>query len=136
MLADFTNTSDYMPQAYPFLMIDRCVMPSLELFLGYYTIVEDNPLISSGVPSSNILIEFVAQTCAAGFGWITKDKVVEPRFIGAISKLNVYKDIQVGDSVNSRVYIKTKFEKIQLIKGEVYHRNELIMDCRMKIVEQ
>ena len=135
MLIDFTNIEDYIPQRTPFIMIERCLMENEEFFEGFYTISSDNPLVDDGVPSHSILIEFFAQTCASGFGYVTRDQDVEPGFIGAISKLSVYKDLKVGDKLHSKVYVRNKFENIQLISGEVYIGSDLIMDCSMKIVE-
>ena len=135
MLIDFTNIEEYIPHRPPFKMIDRCIVKSIELFEGYYTISKDNPLVDGEKPSNTIMIEFFAQTCASGFGYLTRDQEVEPGFIGSISKLTFYKNAKVGDMLHSIVKMQNRFENIQLISGEIYLGEELIMDCRMKIVE-
>lgn len=135
MLIDFTNVEDYIPQCAPFQMIDRCVINNDQFFEGFYTITKDNPLVDGDVSSNSILIESFAQTFACGFGYLAKGQEVDPGFIGSISKLEIYKNLKIGDLVHSKVYVKTKFENIQLIYGELYVDGELIMDCNMKLVE-
>lgn len=135
MLTDFSNISDFIPQAPPFLMIDRCIVHSIEKFEGFYKINPLNPLVDEGIPSHSLLIEFFAQTCAAGFGYLTRDQEVEPGFIGGISRLKVYQDVECNDLLRSTVDVKTRFENIQLIEGKVYRGDDLILECKMKIVE-
>lgn len=135
MLTDFSNITDYIPQAPPFLMIDRCIVHSIEKFEGFYSVDPSNPLVDEGIPSHSLIIEFFAQTCAAGFGYLTRDQEVEPGFIGAISKLKVHKDVNCNDQLRSIVDVKTRFENIQLIEGKIFKGDDLVLECKMKIVE-
>lgn len=134
MLTDCTNITDYIPQREPFLMIDRIQIISEEIFDGEYTIKSSNPLTDGIYVSQSIMTEFFAQTCAAGFGYLTRHQEVSPGFIGAIKKLQVYKHPSIGDTLASRVLVKNKFENIQLIEGVVMLGSETIFECRMKIV--
>jgi 3-hydroxyacyl-[acyl-carrier-protein] dehydratase len=134
MLIDFTNIIDYIPQREPLLMIDRLQMISEEVFEGHFTIKSSNPLTDGSYVSPTIMIEFVAQTCAAGFGYLTRNQPVSPGFIGAISKLQVFKYPSIGEVLTSRVLVKNRFENIQLIEGIVMLNGEMILECRMKIV--
>jgi predicted hotdog family 3-hydroxylacyl-ACP dehydratase len=134
MLVDCTNIKEYIPQREPFLMIDRLRVISEEVFEGYYTVDESNPLTDVACVSSSIMIEFFAQTCAAGFGYLTRGQDVTPGFIGSISKLTVHNTPAIGDTITSRVLIKNKFENIQLIEGKVMLDGITMLECRMKIV--
>ena len=134
MLVDSTNIKEYIPQREPFLMIDRLQVISEEVFDGSYTIDAANPLTDVAYVSSSIMIEFFAQTCAAGFGFLTRGQDVKPGFIGGISKLSVYNTPAIGDTITSRVLIKNRFENIQLIEGKVMLDGVTLLECRMKIV--
>jgi len=134
MLIDSINITDYIPQREPFLMIDRLQVISEGVFDGEYTIKSSNPLTDGSYVSQSIMTEFFAQTCAAGFGYLTRDQEVSPGFIGAIKKLQVYKYPSIGDTLTSRVLVKNRFENIQFIEGDVMLDGEIIFECRMKIV--
>jgi len=134
MLIDSTKITNYIPQKDPFRMIDTVQIISEGVFEGAYTIKSSNPLTDGSYVSQSLMTEFFAQTCAAGFGYLTRDQEVSPGFIGAIKKLQVYKYPSIGDTLTSRVLVKNRFENIQLIEGVVMLGGETIFECSMKIV--
>jgi predicted hotdog family 3-hydroxylacyl-ACP dehydratase len=87
--------------------------------------------------SEAAIIENIAQTCAAGFGYLSSLEVEsEPRlgFIGAITKLEVFNELKTNAMIETHVSIINTFENIHLIEGIARSLNIDILKCQMKIV--
>jgi 3-hydroxyacyl-[acyl-carrier-protein] dehydratase len=82
------------------------------------------------------LIENIAQTCAAGFGYQDSLSGGEPKvgFIGAVSKLQVYALPNVDTRISTRVVITHQLGTIFLAKGENFQDGKCLLDCEVKIV--
>ena len=68
------NIKNYIPQREPFIMIDSLVDASEFGFKSEFIIASTNLFLENGVLSESSLVENVAQTCAAGFGYINSLK--------------------------------------------------------------
>lgn len=135
MLIDKSEILEYIPQRNPFVMIDAILNADENCIEGEFTINE-NVLANNSYCSQAILIEFIAQTCAAGFGYLSKDKKEKGKlgFIGAVSKLEINENVTLGDYVRSQVKVLTSFDQVQLIQGIVKKNGVEILSCQMKIV--
>jgi predicted hotdog family 3-hydroxylacyl-ACP dehydratase len=138
MLIDKQHIKTFIPQREPFIMIDGLVAASNEVFKSSFKIEEDNLFLEAGKLSESALVENIAQTCAAGFGYLgSLNETGEARlgFIGAISKLEVYADCAAHDQISTTVTILNSFENIHLIEGLAVCNGIDLIKCQMKIVQ-
>ena len=136
MILDAKSVEALIPQKRPFVMVGDLLMAEENKLETNFNISKDNVLVENGEFSTPGLIENIAQTCAAGFSYIAKQKEKDPQigFIGSISKLTAYKKPKVGQKINTSIEVVTNFENITLIKGANFCEGEILVECYMKIV--
>lgn len=130
------NITNYIPQRAPFVMIGNLVGAEETLLESDFLVEESNILCENGELSTPGLIENIAQTCAAGFGFLGHEKGEAPKggFIGSISKMMAHSCPKIGELVETKVSVVTQFENIVLIKGESFSNGTPLLECEMKIV--
>lgn len=138
MLADSTTITQFIPQRPPFVMIDNLISASIENgFKSSFEVRPDNVLLLENGLSEGALVENVAQTCAAGFGYVNSQAGEgggQMGFIGSVSRLEVKGVAPVHAVVETNVEIISTFDKIHLIEGKVSLNGEELLSCQMKIV--
>jgi len=117
-------------------MIDNLVEVNESRFESDFFIQEDNVLVRSGFFEESGLIENIAQTCAAGFGFLDHDKGGEAKigFIGAVSKLELFELPLAHSTINTIVTPTHQLGNIFLVKGENYCNGRKLLECEIKIV--
>lgn len=137
MLIEKADILKYIPQRAPFVMIDELISANTELFTSTFVIQEENPMVEENIFSENGVLEHIAQTCAAGFGYLgsQEGKKGSLGFIGAISKVEVSNLFQVGEKIETRVKVLNQFENIFLIEGIATCNSLELVKCQMKIVQ-
>lgn len=138
MILTKEQTAEILPQKTPFVMVDNLVTASLEGFTSIFEVQEDNIFFINGKLLEPALIENIAQTVAAGYGYISQQEGGDPKigFIGSIAKLQIHGLPVIGDEISTTVKQQYNFENIYLIKGENYANGKLLVECEMKIVVQ
>lgn len=138
MLIDKENIKTFIPQREPFIMIDGLISANEEGFKSSFEIQAENIFLENGQLSESALVENIAQTCAAGFGYLgSKKGEGEARlgFIGAVSRLEVMAGSKVNDQIETTVTIINSFENIHLIEGIATCDGVELVKCQMKIVQ-
>jgi predicted hotdog family 3-hydroxylacyl-ACP dehydratase len=138
MILNQEETAAIIPQKVPFVMIDSLLTAGEDGFSSNFLVREENIFSVDGTLTEPALIENIAQTVAAGFGYVGSQEGGSPKvgFIGAISKLKVNGLPNVGDLITTTITPLHEFENIYLIKGENYSNDKLLVECEMKIVVQ
>ncbi|MEJ6584168.1 MAG: hypothetical protein QNL61_08250 [Crocinitomicaceae bacterium] len=137
MLINKENIQTYLPQRPPFVMIDELINATETSFESAFEVVESNLFIENGILSESALVENVAQTCAAGFGYVGSQNGEEAGklgFIGAVSRLKVTGLPKTGAKLATKIEILNTFDAIHLIQGTVYENDAELLTCQMKIV--
>lgn len=137
MLVKKENITNYIPQRAPFVMIDELVHASEEGFETRFEIQTDNLFLDDQSLSESSLIENIAQTCAAGFGYVNAQKGnAEPQlgFIGAVSRLTVSGLAKAGDLIETKVAVLNSFDSIHLVEGTASCNGNVLVNCQLKIV--
>lgn len=136
MVLDAKSVRELIPQKYPFVMVGELLLADENKLETNFIINKDNVMVENGEFSTPGLIENIAQTCAAGFGYIAKQKGESPQigFIGGISKLKAHQRPEVGRKIHTIIEVITNFANITLIKGVNYLEGEILVECEMKIV--
>jgi 3-hydroxyacyl-[acyl-carrier-protein] dehydratase len=128
--------TQYIPHRPPFVMIDSLVAVSREQFESGFYVESDNILVENGLFQETGLIENIAQTCAASFGFLDREEEGDPKigFIGAISKLEVFELPPVHRTIQTIVTPTHQLGNIYLVKGESFLEGRILLGCEMKIV--
>lgn len=136
MILSEENIESVIPQRSPFVMISNLLKANDINFETDFIIREENIFIKNGHLQETALIENIAQTCAAGFGFLNMQSGGKPMlgFIGAISKVKVYKLPEVNTRINTTIVVTHRLENIYLVKGENFFGDEKLLECEMKIV--
>jgi predicted hotdog family 3-hydroxylacyl-ACP dehydratase len=136
MIVTKDNIGRYLPQKSPFIMVDALISATETGFESQFTVRADNLFLEGETLMEPSLIENIAQTCGAGFVFLQSKGSSEPRlgFIGAITKLTVYKLPTLHNLIETRVSIIYSMENIFIAKGENYCNGERLLECEMKIV--
>lgn len=127
-----------IPQKQPFVMVDSLLRADKKGFKSTFNVREGNLFLKNGILQEPALIENIAQTVAAGFGYVDKQSGGTPKigFIGAISKLYVHQLPNINTEIETTVKHLYQFENVYLVKGENFCNGELLVECEMKIVVQ
>ena len=138
MLLTKENITSIIPQKEPFVMVHNLVSANEKEFTSTFKIEDDNLFLSDTKLQEPSLIENIAQTVAAGFGFMDRESGGEPKigFIGGISKLKVHQLPSLNEEINTTITHLYQFENIYLVKGENFCNGELLVECEMKIVVQ
>jgi predicted hotdog family 3-hydroxylacyl-ACP dehydratase len=137
MLIDKHTILEVIPQRAPFVMIDCLESANSEGFLSHFHIESTNIFLHDRQLSESALVENIAQTCAAGFGFLGRsDDQEEPRigFIGDVTKLEVLGKATETDTIDTQITILNTFENIHLIEGVARSSGKDLLKCQMKIV--
>lgn len=136
MLVTEEHIEELIPQKRPFLMISNLLSASDKMFEGELIVRENNIFMKNGILQEAALIESIAQTCAAGFGYLNNKAGRPPMlgFIGAITKLKVYSLPKVNATVSSRITVMHQLENVFLVKGQSSYLGKELLECELKIV--
>jgi len=130
------NIENYIPHRPPFVMIDNLLSVSQERFESDFKIGPENLFLKDDFFQEGGLIENIAQTCAAAFGFLDSAQGAEPKigFIGAISRLELHELPPLYSKIRTEVMPTHQLGNIVLVTGRNYFEGRLLLECEMKIV--
>lgn len=128
----------YIPQGPPFEMIDTLVSATDTETVASLTITEEQLFVDHGRFTEPGLIEHMAQTAAAGTGWLAAQKGLPAPlgFIGAIKNLVIQKLPAVGTTITCTVRMQHQVMNAHIIQAEVNDGNATIAQAEFKIFLQ
>lgn len=130
------NIITLIPHRHPFIMIDNLLDAGLTFFESDFTVRAENIFVKNNVLQSPALIENIAQTCAAGFGYLQSTTDAKPGMgvIGAITKLQLHSLPVVDNLIRTTAEVTHQLANVFLIKGENYCGGKILLECELKIV--
>lgn len=135
MILERKDIEKIIPQRHPFVFIDCLCSADDEGFQSEFAVRPENIFIENNLLTEPALIENIAQTCAAGFGYLGSRSEGKPRigYIGAISRLSVHHLPVTGSVIKTTVTVLHKLDSIFLVRGENECDGKKLIDCEMKI---
>lgn len=129
------NILALIPQRPPFVMIDKLLDCSEDISRTSFQIPEKNVLSASGVFSEAGLIENMAQTVAAGAGFMARseNKPVTSGYIGAVKNMEIINLPKINEVLITEIKIEDRVLGALLISGRIFCNEKLIASCEMKI---
>lgn len=129
------NILDVIPQRAPMVMIDNLLYADEKKTISSFEIKNECVFIENGFLSESGIIENIAQTAAAGFGYIDK-KAGKPTAIGYIASIKDIKINQlppVGTKIATEIIAQNKVLDFNIIQGKVIFEGTEIASCEMRI---
>ncbi len=126
---------DFIPQRPPFVQISNLIAVDDTKTTTTFTILQDNILCEEGSFSENGMIENIAQTAAAGFGYLDSlnNKDVALGFIASIKDIEIFEIAKVGDTIQTETEVVNQIMDFKIIKGKIYLNERVIAVCEMRI---
>ncbi|TDE10286.1 hypothetical protein [Dyadobacter psychrotolerans] len=136
MIVAKEHIESLIPHRPPFVMIDNLLSVSPDRFETDFFVEENNVLVSDGFFQEGGLMENIAQTCAASFGYLDAQQGGDPKigFIGAITRLEVFRLPEAHSRINTIVTPTHQLGNIFMVTGRNYLDGNLLLECEMKIV--
>ncbi len=126
---------NYIPQRAPFVLISELLHANDTITESRFVIPHDHILVEEGVLTEAGLTENMAQTAAAGTGFLAQQNntPVPVGYIGAVSNLRISELPPAGTAIVTRVTVKHTVLNASVITAEVFYNEECIASCDMKI---
>jgi predicted hotdog family 3-hydroxylacyl-ACP dehydratase len=134
-MINIENIQTLIPQKPPFVMIDKLLSVTETTTQTGFCIPEDNIFVQHGVFKEPGLVENIAQTAAAGAGYVslTQNKPVQVGYIGAVNNLQVFALPKAGHELITEITTENQIFDVTLISGKITCNGQLIAQCKMKI---
>ncbi|MGA2824330.1 MAG: hydroxymyristoyl-ACP dehydratase [Bacteroidales bacterium] len=135
IIATEAKIGQYIPQKPPIIMIEKLLEVTDTKTVTSFFIKDDNLFCSEGFFREPGLIENMAQTAAAGVGYISKEAGKEPPlgFIGGLRNLHIHELPKVGSEIRTEVTVEHEVFDATVVNGKIYLQERCIAECEMKI---
>ncbi|MFI5158655.1 MAG: 3-hydroxyacyl-ACP dehydratase [Sphingobacteriales bacterium] len=135
MIISEDNITAIIPQRSPFVMIDQLVSCNENCATTSFLIKADNVLVDDSELSEAGIIENIAQTAAAGFGYITQQnkKPIAVGYIAAVKNLEIFALPKIGETIETTITIANKIFDVTIISGSVKCNSIVQATCQMNI---
>lgn len=129
------DITSIIPQRPPFVMIDQLVHCDETTAGTAFLVKPGHILVEDGELSEAGLIENIAQTAAAGLGYINlqSDIPVVIGYIAAIKNLEIFELPQTGELIATSVTIINRVFDVTIVAAEAKRGDTLLAKCEMKI---
>lgn len=135
MSFEIQKATDLIPQKAPFVFVDNLIYIDDKTSRGVFTIPAGNIFVKSGLYSASGMVESMAQTAAAGTGYlcIKNHKTIPVGYIGAVQKLEVFDWPPENEEITMEINLITNILQVSLVSGIVKYREKVMCSCEMKI---
>jgi predicted hotdog family 3-hydroxylacyl-ACP dehydratase len=135
MSFEIQNATELIPQKHPFVLVDKLLYADENTSRGSFEILEGNLFVRSGFYSTSGMVESMAQTAAAGTGYLYKkqNKRVPLGYIGAVQKLEVTGWPKVNSEIIMEITLLTNILQVSLVSGVLKNQGKVLASCEMKI---
>ena len=135
MLVSGNEIFELIPQKPPIVMIDKLLFSDKQKTISGFMINHECIFCENGFLSENAMVENIAQTAAAGVGYVCKKEniPVPIGFIAAIKDLKIHDLPTVGSEIKTEVGIQNQIMDVTIVNGKVWCNEKLLAECEMRI---
>lgn len=129
---------EVIPQRTPIVMIDALQYADATKTISTFEIKDTCVFCANGFLSESGMIENIAQTGAAGFGYLDKqqNKPISLGFIASIKNIEILKLPPVGTVITTEVIAQEPVMGFNIIIGKIILNDAIIASCEMRIFVQ
>lgn len=127
--------TDIIPQRPPMVMVDALISAEDSVATTRFSVREDNIFYSDGSLTCAGMVENIAQTAAAGFGFpfFKAGKPIPLGFIGQVKNLKVFFLPRLNDTLITETRIEGKILNSSLLSGKITVNGRVSLTCEMKL---
>lgn len=127
----------FIPQRPPFVMIDRLLHAEGDIVRTSFRVTGENIFAEGGQFLEAGLLENIAQTAAAGAGYIAsrQDKPVQTGYIASVKDLEIAVLPEIGDELVTETKTESRIFNVVVVSGTVWCKGSVVATCEMKIFE-
>jgi predicted hotdog family 3-hydroxylacyl-ACP dehydratase len=136
-MADYIpDIKELLPQQAPFVMVDELLYADDSMARTRFRVRGGNPLVDRGRFTEGGLLENIAQTVAAGAGFVALrgGRAVVPGLIVAVTRFTIAALPALDDELFTDTEVRTRIPDIIVISGKITCRETVIATCEMKIL--
>ena len=119
------------------LMVDKLISVEEKSAEAVLEIRPDNIFVENGALKAFALIENMAQTCAAQFGYVDKYihdcNVVRIGVIGSVKRMQIESVPRVGETLFTRMEVREDFMNMKLVSAESFVNDQRIATAELTI---
>jgi predicted hotdog family 3-hydroxylacyl-ACP dehydratase len=132
------NIIPLIPQQPPFVMVGKLIYMDGNSTRSSFVIHADNVFVKDNLFQEAGLMENIAQTAALRAGYLAQaeNKPAVLGYIGAVSGFEVFGLPKVNDEIITEITVENQIFEITVLLGKVWHNNDLIAKCEMKVFRQ
>lgn len=132
------NILNYIPQREPICLVHSIYECSEELSKTGFKVEEGHFFVSDGVLTEAGIVEHMAQSVAAGAGYISSLRGEKPKvgFIANIKDLEIHSQPKVNSEIITTVKLKAFVMNVTLVIVSSVCNGEPVAECEMKIFIQ
>jgi predicted hotdog family 3-hydroxylacyl-ACP dehydratase len=129
---------EVIPQRAPIVMIDVLQHADSVKTISTFEIKDTCIFCDKGFLSESGMIENIAQTGAAGFGYLDKqqNKEISLGFIASIKNIEILEMPTVGSVITTEVIAQEPVLGFNIIIGKIILNDAVIASCEMRIFVQ
>jgi predicted hotdog family 3-hydroxylacyl-ACP dehydratase len=135
MIADEKTILDYIPQRQPMAMVGKLLYAEDKKTVTSLLLRPDNIFVENGFFTEPGLIENMAQTAAAGAGYLARSQGTEPApgFIGGIRNLRILILPKAGEEITTEAVVEHEIFDATVVHAKVFVWGSVIAECELKI---
>ena len=135
IIAGEDSIGQYIPQKQPVIMIGKLLEVNGMKTVTSFFIREENVFCSEGFLREPGLIENMAQTAAAGVGYVSGKTGKNPPvgFIGGLRNLRIDELPRVGSEIRTEVTVEHEVFDATVVTGKIFLEERCIASCELKI---
>jgi predicted hotdog family 3-hydroxylacyl-ACP dehydratase len=135
MVLPVNDILSLIPQKPPFVMVDRLLYMDEYSTQSSFRVSKDNVFVKNNTFQEAGLLENIAQTAALRAGYMAKveRKRVAVGYIGAVKDLEIFELPKVNDELITEITVENKIFDVTIISGKVWHNDNLLAKCEMKL---
>jgi predicted hotdog family 3-hydroxylacyl-ACP dehydratase len=132
------NIFNYIPQRDPICLVHNIYEGSEEISKTGFKVEEGHFFVSNGELTEAGIVEHMAQSVAAGAGYLSTLKNISPKvgFIANIKDLLIHSLPKVGSEIVTTVKFKAFVMNVTLVIIRTECNGEPVSECEMKIFIQ
>jgi len=129
------NILSLIPQQPPFVMIDQLLYSDETLSRSGFRVTAENVLTIDGVFTEAGLLENMAQTAAAGAGYMARlnNQPVRVGYIGAVKDFEIFSLPKINDMLVTEIKMEESVLNVSVISGKTWCNETLMAQCEMKV---
>ena len=137
-LATEIDVLEVIPQRAPIVMIDALQYVDAVKTISTFEIKDTCIFCTNGFLSESGMIENIAQTGAAGFGYLDKlqNKPISLGFIASIKNIEIHQLAPIGSVITTEVIAQEPIMGFNIMIGKITLNDSIIASCEMRIFVQ